>query len=166
MLSVLRAVLRVIVSIGVVFYTLLDELLFPLFRPLVRWLSGLKLFEAVGALIRRLPPYGVLVLLGVPFVIIEPAKVLALVWMAEGKLALGIALLVGAQVLSIFTCDRIYHTGHAQLMRIGWFKRLMGWLKGLRDRVLDWVRATPAWAWARALAGRVRRWFTEIRKGV
>ena len=165
-LRALRALVRLVVGIAVVGYTLLDELLFPLFRPLIAYLSGLRLFEALGALLQRLPPYAMLVVLAVPFVLIEPLKVFALYWLALGHVIQGGALLFASHALSILILERLYHTGHAQLMRIGWFKRLMGWVTALRDRVLGWVRATAAWRWARQVAGDIRAWFRGLLRSV
>jgi hypothetical protein len=162
LVSILRAVARFIVAVAVVAYTLLDELVFPLVRPLLRWLGELQLFQRLGTLIQRLPPYVVLALLAVPFVIIEPVKVVALYWIATGQVILGIVALGLAQIVSLLTCERIFHVGYEPLMRIGWFKALMGWLFGLRDRALAWVRATPAWRWAAGVAQGVRDWFRRL----
>ena len=159
LLKVLRAIVRFIVTVAVVIYTLLDELVFPLVRPLLRWLGELQLFRRLGALIQRLPPYVVLVLLAVPFVIIEPVKVIALYWIATGQVILGIVALGLAQIVSLLTCERIFHVGYEPLMRIGWFKRLMTWLFSLRDKALAWVRATAAWHWAAGVGRGVRDWF-------
>ena len=161
-ITVLRVIVRAIATIVVVVWSVFDELLFRPLRPAVRWLSGLRLFEAIGALIARTPPYGVLALLAVPFVLIEPLKVVALYWIATGLFIRGVALLIFSYVLSIFTLDRIYHTGHSQLMRIVWFARIMGWIGGLRDRAFGWVKATPAWQAAASVAREVRDWFRSL----
>ncbi|GGF12464.1 hypothetical protein GCM10011321_00670 [Youhaiella tibetensis] len=161
-LRALRALARFVVAVVVIVYMALDELLFPLFRPFIGWLSGLRIFELVGAIIARLPPYVVLVLLAVPFVIIEPAKVFALYWGATGHVVEGTVLLVAAEILSIFTCDRIYHTGHGQLMKIGWFRRLMEWLVGLRDKALGWVRSTGLWQAAAKHVRAARAWLRGV----
>jgi hypothetical protein len=157
-----RAVGRFLVGILVVGYSILDTLLFPVFRPLIRWLSGVRLFEAIGALIVRLPPYVVLLILAVPFVVLEPLKVFALYWFALGHLIQGGALLIVAHGLSILTLERLYHAGKPQLMQIGWFARIMGWLGGLRDRALEIARSTAAWQWSARVAADLRAWFRGL----
>ena len=159
LIKALRLVGRAIALVVVVVWTMLDELLFPLFRPLVHWLSGFRIFETISALIGRSPPYLVLLMLAVPFVLIEPLKVFALYWIAVGHVIEGTVLLVLAHILSIFTLDRIYHTGKSQLARIGWFARLMGWLVGLRDLAFAWVKSMPAWQAAAPMVRTVRDWF-------
>lgn len=158
----IRAIARFVVAIVVVGYTLLDELLFPLFRPAIRWLTGLRLFQRIGEAIGRLPPYGALVLLGVPFAIIEPAKLGALWVIASGRVIEGTVLLLIAHALSLLVCERIFHAAYTPLMRIGWFRALMGWLFGLRDKALALVRATAAWRWAKGVARGVRDWFRRL----
>jgi hypothetical protein len=157
-MSLVRLVARVIATVIVLFWTALDILIFQPLRPLIAWLSRLKFFETIGALIGRTPPYGVLVLLAVPFVLIEPLKIVALYWIATGLVIRGAILMVFSYVLSILTLDRIYHAGRGPLMRIGWFARLMAWIVGLRDMALGGVKATAAWKWASARARSVRQW--------
>jgi hypothetical protein len=161
-LNVLRLIGRASAVVVVVFWSVLDEVLFRPFRPVVRWLSSLKIFEGIGSVIQRSPPYLVLIMLAVPFVLIEPIKVFALYWIAEGHFVQGTVLLVFAHVLSIFTLDRIYHTGHGQLMKIGWFARLMTWVVGLRDLAFGWVKRTAAWQAAARIASGVRNWFRSL----
>lgn len=163
-LAPFRLIARVIVTIGVVVYSVLDELLFPLFRPAIRWLGGLQLFQKLAALIRRLPPYAVLALLAAPFVILEPAKLFAIYWGATGHPAQGVMILLAAQVASILTCDRLFHVGYAPLMRIGWFNRLMTWVIGLRDKALSWAKATAIWKASASFARRVREWLAGLVK--
>ena len=160
--QVLRLIGRAVALVVVVVWTVLDELLFPLFRPLVAWLSQRRIFEMIGAIIARSPPYLVLVMLAVPFALIEPVKVFALYWIAVGHVIQGTILLVFAHVLSIFTLDRIYHTGKGQLAKIGWFARLMGWLVGLRDWAFGWVKATAAWQAASKMVRATRDWFRNL----
>ena len=164
--EVLRIIGRSIALVLVVLWAILDTLLFPLFRPLINWLASLKLFEAIGGLIGRSPPYLVLVMLAVPFVVLEPLKVFALYWFALGHLIQGGILLIVAHGLSILTLDRIYHAGKGQLDKIGWFARLMGWVVGLRDWAFGWVKQTTAWQAAARMGSDVRNWFRNLVRSV
>jgi hypothetical protein len=161
-LRVLRAIGRAIVTVVVVVYTLLDDVLFPLLRPILRWLGRLRVFETIGAVIGRLPPYLVLVLFAVPFIIIEPVKIFALYRGAVGHPIQGLILLGIAQVASILICERIYHVGKGQLMKIGWFARLMAWIFALRERAFAWAKSTAAWQAGAAMARSVRLWFAGV----
>jgi hypothetical protein len=160
-LAPLRALGRALVMLLVVAYGLLNALVLPLVRPLLDGLGRLPALRLLGGWIGRLPPYVVLVLLGVPFVVIEPLKAVALYWMALGHFASGLALLVGAELMSLFVVERLYHAGHTPLMRIVWFRRLMAWLTGLRDLAFAWARTTGLWragqGFARSFVAAARR---------
>ncbi len=158
----IRAVGRFIVAVAVVGYTVLDELLFPLFRPLIRWLTGLRLFQRLGEWLGRLPPYAALVTLGIPFVIIEPMKVVAIWWAGTGHVISGTIALLLAHVLSLLVVERIFHAVYQPLMRIGWLARLLGWLFALRDRAIALVKATAAWRAASLWARGVREWLGRV----
>jgi hypothetical protein len=162
-LAPLRFVGRVLLSILLILWTLLDTLLFPLLRPLLAALARLRLFEALGAGLGRLPPYAALLALAVPFVIIEPIKAFALYWFGIGHLVQGGVLYVVSHLASILIVDRVYHAAHAPLMRIFWFKKLMTWLASLRQIGLDWAKSTALWQasarLARTIKTTVRGWF-------
>lgn len=158
----LRAVGRFFVAVAVVGYTILDELLFPLFRPVIRWLTGLRPFQRLGEWLGRLPPYAALVALGVPFVIIEPAKVVALWWVGTGHVISGTIALLLAHALSLLVVERIFHAVYRPLMRIGWFARLLGWLFAIRDRAIAMVKSTAAWRAASMWARGLREWFRGV----
>lgn len=162
----LRHVGRFVVGIFVVGYSILDQLLFPLFRPLIGWLSGLKLFELIGAGLQKLPPYVMLLVLAVPFFLLEPLKLFALYWIAVGHIYQGAALTILAHVLSILTLERLYHAGKPQLMQIGWFARLMAWLGGIRDTALRIAKSTAVWKWSAEIALAVRAWLRSVLQSV
>lgn len=158
----MRAVGRFFVAVAVVGYTLLDELLFPLFRPVIRWLAGLRLFQRIGEWLGRLPPYVALVALGVPFVIIEPLKIVAIWWAGAGHVLTGTSALLLAHVLSLLVVERIFHATYWPLMQIGWFSKLLGWMFAIRDRAIGMVKATAAWRAATLWARGVRDWFRRL----
>ena len=162
-----RFVGRVILSVLLLLWTLLDLLLLPLLRPLLNALGRLRLFELLAAGLGRLPPYLALLALAVPFAIIEPFKVFALYWLGLGHLIQGGILFVLSHLASLLIVERVYHAAHAPLMRIGWFKRLMIWLVDLRRLVTDWAKSTTLWqssaSLGRSLKATVAGWVTSLR---
>ena len=166
-LAPLRGLGRIVLSILLILWTLLDLLLFPLLRPLLAWLARLRLFDWIGTLLGQLPPYAALLVFAIPFVIIEPIKAFALYWLATGHVVTGAGLYGLAYVASIVIVERIYHAAHAPLMRIDWFRRLMSWLDGIRRIGLDWARSTPLWRSSAAAAIALRRtiagWIASLR---
>jgi hypothetical protein len=147
----------------VVVYIVLDGIVTPVVRPLLRWVARLRFVIRLQDIVATLPPYAILALLSVPFAVAEPAKIYALYLMTEGQLATGLVTIALAYLVSLLVVERIYHAGRTKLKTIPWFAKLMDWLTGIRDRLLAWVRATRVWAFsvrlkrnARALAAKLR----------
>jgi hypothetical protein len=158
----LRA-LRVAVEIALAALILLDELARPLYRPLARWIASLRLVARMEAAIARMPRLAVLVLLALPLAIAEPLKLVGLVLVGRGQLALGVVVLGLAYLASFLIVERIYHAGRAQLLSYGWLAWAMGHLSRLRAALLDWVGASAAWRFLRARRETLRRWWRGLR---
>lgn len=147
-------------------YVVLDAIAMPVVRPLLRWVAKLRFVIRLQDLVAVLPPYAILVLLAVPLAFAEPAKIYALVLMGQGHFTVGFVTIALAYLVSLVVVERIYHAGKTKLKTIVWFGKLMDWLTGNRDRLLDWARAT--WIWklsvefkqtARDLLVKLRHWF-------
>ncbi|MDB5593459.1 MAG: conserved rane protein of unknown function [Hyphomicrobiales bacterium] len=152
----LARIARVVLGMLVVPLVLFDEAVRPLFRPLLRALARLRLLQRMQSIVAGLPPYAILVVLLVPFLIAEPLKIVALYWLGTGHVKLGIGTLVGAYAGSFVFVERIYDAGREKLMQIGWFGALMTPVTRARDLFLTWLRGSPGWTLARALARAAR----------
>ena len=100
----LRFAFRVVVGIVI----LLDELVRPLYRPLLDWLAALKLVQRFEAWVGGLPAYAVLVLIAVPYGVVEPVKFLALIHIANGHVRTGTFLFLLAHLVSFVLIERIF----------------------------------------------------------
>jgi hypothetical protein len=159
----LRGVLLLVAKAIVVVYVILDGIVSPVIRPLLRWVARLYFVIRLQDIVARLPPYAILVLLAVPLAVAEPAKIYALVLMGQGHFATGLVTITLAYLVSLVVVERIYNAGRMKLATIAWFAKLMNWLTGNRDRFLAWARATWVWAFsvrfkqtARALVEKLR----------
>ena len=157
-LQALRIAGGAVAMVIALIWATLDLLLFPLFEPLVLVLSRLALFQRLGARVVRMQPGLVLALFAVPFLLIQAPRVIGLYWMATGAVAEGLALLIGAYLLSLFTVDRIYHTGRGQMLKVRWFAPLLRRVEERRERAKGWVRSAPPWRFAARLATAGRAW--------
>jgi hypothetical protein len=144
--SKLRRVFLFVAKAVVVVYVILDGIVTPVIRPLLRWVARLRFVIRLQDIVAALPPYAILALLAVPLAFAEPAKIYALLLMGEGHFAAGVITMAMAYLVSLVVVERIYHAGRAKLRTILWFVKLMDWLTGIRDRLLVWARATRVWA--------------------
>jgi hypothetical protein len=135
----------------VVVYVILDGIALPVIRPIWRWVAGLRFVLRLQDIVAALPPYAILLLLAVPLAFAEPAKIYALVLMAQGHFVAGLFTMALAYLVSLVVAERIYHAGQAKLRTILWFARLMDWLTSIRDRLLAWAHETWIWAFATRL---------------
>ena len=157
-LSWCLAPLRFLVAVVVV----LDELARPIYRPVAAWFGSLRLVRRAQAVIATLPPYAVLVVLAVPLIGVEPLKILALIWLGQGRIVAGVVLMGIAYAGSFLLVERIYEAGHAQLMKIRWVAVILEAITRIRRTVLAWARGTALWAAAMAVAARVRAWRVSV----
>ena len=145
------------------FFVVLDAIVRPLFGPLTRWLSSLRLIHRIEAWIGSLHPYVILVLIGAPFAVAELTKVYAVILMAEEHFRLGMTLFIGAYVVSILVCERIFTAGKSQLLTIGWFKWGFDWVMVVKDAIVGWVKNTQAWKSVAAMRQRVKLGWKRLR---
>jgi hypothetical protein len=157
-----RALLRVAEAIVFV-YVILDAIVTPLFRPVLRWTAQLRLILRLQDFVRRLPPYAILVLLVVPHVIIEPAKIYAVYLIGSGHPRIGLITLALTYLVGLVVVERIYHAGKEKLRTIAWVAKLLDWLFGFRDRLIAWAKSTQAWAFARAAKQWARGLIAQVR---
>jgi len=143
--SLSRRIFRIPAEIIVAIYVVVDSLVSLLFRPVIRFLSGLRIIQRLEHAIDSLHPYVILVLMVVPFAIAEFTKVFAVYWMSTGHFRSGMTIFIGAYVVSIFVCERILHAGKNKLMTIRWFAVIYTWIMDIRDRLFAWFRETAIW---------------------
>jgi len=131
-------------------YIVIEQLVLPVIRPAARVLALLPPFVWIEQGAAKLPPYAALFALAVPFAIAEPAKVFGLYLIGEEQVWLGVLVIVSAYLVSLLIVDRIYEGARFNLLTIGWFAKLMSWLIGAREAMLERLRNAAAGRWLRA----------------
>jgi hypothetical protein len=80
--------------------------------------------------------YQSLLILAIPFAIVEPAKLVAVAVAGEGHWLVGSATLIGAYALSIFVVERLFRILKPKLLKIRWFAKGWHWFVGVRARAM------------------------------
>ncbi len=145
-------------------YVVLDDIFTPVFQPVARWIVTFPLVLRLQQFAAELPPYGVLGLMAVPFVLGEPAKLYAVLLIGTGHWVTGLVVLGLAYLVTIVLVERVYSAGRDKLRTIGWFALVMDWLVAIRDRVHEWAKTTTVWAAAEQLSGSVRAAYPEVKQ--
>ncbi|ADH91029.1 hypothetical protein Snov_3759 [Ancylobacter novellus DSM 506] len=135
---------------------ILDELVRPIYRPLLARLAALGIMQAFERWIGKLPALAVLILLLVPYAIVEPLKFLGLVWAADGWPKRGTALFLIAHLVSFVLIERVFTAGRPQLMTIRWMAWVIDTANAVRRRIVVALRLEAAKRWIRRAFRRLR----------
>lgn len=145
--SKIRTILVFPLRAIIVFAMVLDGIFRPLYRPVIRALSNLKIIQRLESRIAQLPRLAILLCLAVPFAIAEPMKIIGLVLLAHGAFKSGVVLTIIAHLSTFLIVERIYHAGREKLLTYGWLAWIMRYVRFARsfyDRLklaaLSWIR--------------------------
>ncbi|MBM3647468.1 MAG: major facilitator superfamily domain-containing protein 7 [Alphaproteobacteria bacterium] len=112
--------------------------------------------------LRRLPPWGALLVFAAPSVLVIPIK-LAAVWFAiNDRYALAILSLAIGKMLATALVARLYQVLRPTLLQIPSYRRIETWLFAWRDRLYTFVRTLPAWRRAVAVVQQTRAWLRDL----
>jgi hypothetical protein len=115
-----------------------DEILRPIYRPVVRAILEHPFFAFLERQVAALPRWAILIVFAVPFLVAEPLKLVAVILFAKGRAVLGVITFVIAQLLTFILVERIFHAGRAKLLTYWWF----AWAVDRAAEVRDWIRRT------------------------
>jgi hypothetical protein len=159
MLKALFAPLRWIFRVVFAALILFEEWGWEPLRRVFALLAKLPVIRQFEALLKRLPPRWAFVVLLLPSLLILPIKLLAVWLVAEGRYAMGVALVVGAKLIGTALLAWLFQLIQPALMQLPWFARLYTRWTAWKAELLAWVRASAAWRMARAIKLRVKRLF-------
>jgi hypothetical protein len=113
---------------------------FPLWARTELWIAGL-------------PPYGALLVLGVPSAILIPAKLLGVFLLATGHIVSATIVIVAAKLASTALIARIFLLTKPALMQIEWFARTYEIFVPWQEALFARIRASWVWRY-----GRIVKW--------
>lgn len=86
--------------------------------------------------LQRRSPYQSLIIIAVPFVLAEPAKLVAVAVFGSGHWLAGLIIMAIAYGVSIFVVHRCFKIMKPKLLKLRWFSKVWRWLTGLWSKVL------------------------------
>lgn len=114
----------------------LDEILRPIYRPIVNRILTLPFFVFLDRQVSALPRWAILIVFAVPFLIAEPLKLVAVVLFAKGRVVLGVITFLFAQLMTFILVERIFHDGRAKLLTYWWFAWVINRIIDIRSAIL------------------------------
>ena len=164
MLKHLLAPLRWLVRVVLALLILFEEWGWEPLRRVFALLAKLPVIRQFEALLKRLPPRWAFVVLVLPSLLILPIKLLAVWLVAEGRVMLGVGLVIAAKLIGTALLAWLFQLIQPALMQLPWFARLHARWTAWKAELLAWVRASAVWRSARAIKLRVKRLFRRARE--
>ena len=130
------------------------------------WLAKLPLWRTMEDAIRRLPPWGAMLLFAVPTVLLFPVKIAALWLIAQGQHAVGVIVIVVAKIVGTAVVARLFSLTQPALLQLRWFARIYHWFIPWKDLWFDAIRASWPWRVGRIMKFRVKRAATAMYRRV
>ena len=158
LLGALRRALRAALLGLVVLVVFIEEWGWGPLSALVARLARWPAIAVVESHIRRAAPRVALALFLLPALLLIPVKLLAIYLIRDGRMTLGIVMIVAAKLVGTALVGRLFVLVEKQLMEFVWFARCVGWWRVIRDRIMAAVRASYFWRNGRALRSRWRSW--------
>lgn len=157
MLKALFSPLRWLVRVVLALLILFEEWGWEPLRRVFALIAKLPVIRQFEALLKQLPPRWALLVLVLPSLLILPVKLLAVWLVAEGRVTLGVALVIAAKLIGTALLAWLFQLIQPALMQLPWFARVYERWTYWKAELLAWVRASAVWRTARAIRLRVRR---------
>ncbi len=121
------------------------------------WLARRRLWHAVEDAIRRLPPWGALLVFALPSVLLFPVKLLALWFIAQGQGTVGVIVIIAAKLVGTAVVARLFSLTQPALLQLSWFSAMYRWFIPWKDAWMNAIRASWPWRAGRVIKYRVKR---------
>jgi hypothetical protein len=144
----LRAVLIAFATL----YFLIDLIFLSVLRPLRRRLMALRLMLRLRAWVATLNRYAALMLLIVPWLILEPIKPIGFLLFAHRHHTAAALLIVGGEIVKLTLFEQLFDMTKPKLMTFAWFASMYGRWRA----AVDYLRSLPTWR-------RLLRWYRSVR---
>jgi hypothetical protein len=143
---VIKFIKPVLFALAIVYF-MVDAVFMSVARPLARWLAEQPLLNNLRVWIASLRPYPTLALFVVPFIVLEPVKLLAVYLIGTGRFLVGTTVFVIGEILKLVLVERLFDLSRDKLLSIpifAWGYQLWRW-------AIDAVKATEIFRNARAV---------------
>jgi hypothetical protein len=125
----------------VIIYLLIDLIFLSIMRPLRRRLLALSWLMNFRAKLDSLNRYSALLLLLVPWVILEPLKPLSIILFTHKHHLSATLLMVGGEVIKLTLLEQIFDVTKPKLLTFGWF----AWGYGKWRENVDYIHSLTVW---------------------
>ena len=138
--TVTARLLDIVLLPPALFFVLLEDVVWAGVLALLALMAGLPQVAALAAALRRLPGRVAVPLFLVPEAVAKLGEVWALALLVSGHVYSAVSVYVGVRVLGAVIAVFIYRACEPALLGIGWFARMLGWVRVARDWSIERFR--------------------------
>jgi len=153
-----RPVVILVINVIVALILLFEEWGWRPLSALMARLARFRLWALTELWVAGLPPYGALLTLAVPSVILIPAKLLGVYLLATGHFVTAGMIIVAAKLASTAIIARIFLLTKPALMQIPWFAYAYGVFVPWQEALFARIRASRPWRYGRIIKWRVKNY--------
>ena len=153
--KVLRYAGRAILLTIAILYFLIDLIFYSILRPLRRRIIAMRWVRSLREWVMGLNRYAALVLLFVPWLILEPVKPVGFLLFARKHHLAATLFIVAGEIVKLTLFEQLFDMTQPKLLTFGWFAWCYGrWRAAIENfrslpiwrRMLSWYRTVRAWA--------------------
>ena len=126
--------LLILLAVAFLIEAWLWEHLRPLVAAAVNVIAWDKLKARLATLVERLPPWAVLIVFVIPFIVLLPLKFLEVYFIVHRQWVAAIFILVLAKLLGLGVTAFIFDVTRPKLLQMAWFQKLYDWVMMLRAK--------------------------------
>jgi len=123
----------------------IEEWLWNHLVTFTQWVARAPFFRWIEARLAKLSPYGAMAVLFIPALLLLPIKIAALYFIAHGRAATGVMVIIGAKILGTAVVARLFTVCRPALLSIQWFRRLFEGILRLKARLYGYIKSSAAW---------------------
>src|SRR5664280_339888 len=109
----------------------------PIVARVVNFIPWGKLKEKLARLIEDLPPWAVLFVFIIPFIVMLPLKFLEVYFLATRNWLGAIGVIIFVKLVGLGITAFIFDVTRDKLLQMAWFRRMYGWFLDLREWAHD-----------------------------
>lgn len=136
---------------------IVEEWLWDVTQAVLRRIPAWPFWMALQRWVERLSPYAALLVFLAPVLLLLPVKILALLSIAHGHPALGLAIIIAAKILGTALAAHIYALTRRSLLSLAWFQRAHDKVLAFKERMIAYLYASPGWQQIQKLVAALRR---------
>jgi hypothetical protein len=149
-----RHVARAAVLTIAVLYFLIDLIFLSVVRPLRRRIMALSWMRKSREWVGQLNRYAALLLLLVPWLILEPIKPIGFLLFSHKHHLAATLLIAGGEVVKLTLFEQLFDMTKPKLLTFQWF----AWSYSRWRAAIEYLRSLPLWRRMRDWYGTVRSW--------